>query len=80
MDLALVGCAHIHTPGFLKRLKERAGARVKWVWDHDWDHDADRAARNAAECCAGVAADLADIWRDAEVPAIVICAGCAARV
>jgi predicted dehydrogenase len=76
MDLALVGCAHIHTPGFLKRLKERAGARVKWVWDHD----AARAQKNAAECGGRVAADLADIWRDAEVPAIVICAGCAARV
>ncbi len=33
--LALVGCAHIHVPGFTKQLAERADVRVKWAWDPD---------------------------------------------
>ena len=33
--LALVGCAHIHVPGFTKLLAERKDVRVKWAWDPD---------------------------------------------
>ena len=33
--LAFVGCAHIHTPGFIKLLNaNRPVVRVKSVWDH----------------------------------------------
>jgi len=33
--LALVGCAHIHTPGFIKDIQKRNEVKVKSVWDHD---------------------------------------------
>ncbi len=33
--VALVGCAHIHTPDFGNRLKKREDISVKYVWDHD---------------------------------------------
>src|SRR5512143_1480261 len=33
--MAFVGCAHIHTPGFVKLLAGRPDVRVKWAWDHD---------------------------------------------
>ena len=33
--IGLVGAAHIHTPGFIKRMNEREGVEVKSVWDHD---------------------------------------------
>jgi len=68
--LALVGCAHIHTPGFTKLLDaNRPAVRVKFVWDHD----PARAARRAAELGAAVATDLQEIWSDPEVVAVVIC-------
>lgn len=67
--IALVGCAHIHTPGFIKRLNERADVQVRWVWDHD----PARAQKNAAELNAQVADDLDTIWSDAEVGSVVIC-------
>ena len=68
VTLAFVGCAHIHTPGFINLLKSRPDVRVKYVWDHDEP----RAKRRAAELGAKVAT-LAEIWADAEVPAVVIC-------
>ena len=37
VQIARVGCAHIHTPGFVERLKERSDIRVKSVWDHNPD-------------------------------------------
>lgn len=69
IDVALAGCAHIHTPGFLKRIQARTDVRVLSVWDHD----AARAARNAAECGATVVADPAAIWADRRVQAVVVC-------
>ena len=32
-QLGLVGCAHIHTPGFVKNINSRPGLKVKNVWD-----------------------------------------------
>ncbi len=69
MQIALVGCAHIHTPGFIKRINERADIHTKYVWDHD----AERAARRAGELNAQAVGDLSTIWDDAEVEAVVIC-------
>ena len=57
-QVALVGCAHIHTPGFIKRLNERPDIRVKAVWDHQ----AERAALRAKELNAPVVADLSEIY------------------
>ena len=67
--VALVGCAHIHTPGFIKRLKARNDVRVAAVWDHD----AARAAKRAGELDAPVVADPAAVWSDAAINGAVIC-------
>ncbi len=68
-QVALVGCAHIHTPGFIERLNKREDIQVKWVWDHD----AERAARRAGELKAQVTGELSTIWGDPAVEAVIIC-------
>ncbi|MBZ0290077.1 MAG: Gfo/Idh/MocA family oxidoreductase, partial [Anaerolineae bacterium] len=68
-QVALVGCAHIHTPGFIKRINERSDIHVKSVWDHDGD----RAARRAAELNAQVVADYNAIYADPDIEAVIIC-------
>jgi predicted dehydrogenase len=70
LTLAFVGCAHIHTPGFIKLLaSNRPNVLVKFAWDHD----AARVEKRAAELGAAVATDLQQIWSDPEVVAVVIC-------
>ena len=69
LDVALVGCAHIHTPGFIKKIKERNDVRVKSVWDHDRA----RAQKNATELGATVVDDVSAIWKDATIPAAIVC-------
>lgn len=69
VTLAFVGCAHIHTPGFIGVLKKRNDVTVKTVWDHD----AERAARRAKELGARVASDLNQVWSDPEISAVIIC-------
>lgn len=70
VTLAFVGCAHIHTPGFIKLLtKERDDVVVKYVWDHD----AARARHRASELGARVVSRLEEIWQDAAVAGVVIC-------
>lgn len=68
VTMAFVGCAHIHTPGFINLLKKRDDVKVKFVWDHDQE----RAARRAKELGAEVA-ELYQVWSDSEINAIVIC-------
>ncbi|HCE43222.1 MAG TPA: gfo/Idh/MocA family oxidoreductase [Lentisphaeria bacterium] len=68
-NLALVGCAHIHTPGFIKRIKARSDVKVISVWDHDTV----RAQKNAAELEAAVVSDVNSIWSDPKIGAVVIC-------
>src|SRR5271165_4871774 len=68
LTLALVGAAHIHTPGFIDLLKTRNDVRVKSVWDHD----AARAEKRAKELNAEVVSDVNKIWSDSEIPAVVI--------
>lgn len=68
-ELALVGCAHIHTPGFIKRLQARDDVSVKLVWDHQ----ADRAERCAAELDAATVSEPDEIWADDDIEAVVIC-------
>lgn len=68
VPLALVGCAHIHTPNFIKRIRDRRDVRVVAVWDHDAGR-----ARRAAEQLGAQARDLDAIWRDEAIPAAVIC-------
>ncbi len=68
-QVALVGCAHIHTPGFVKRLQARDDVRVAAVWDHD----AGRAARWSAELGAPTT-ELDAIWSDSGIAAAIVCA------
>ena len=69
-NLALLGAAHIHTPGFVKRLLERKDVQVTAVWDHD----PGRAAKNAAALNhAAVVAEPSAIWNDSGIDAVVIC-------
>ena len=67
--LALVGCAHIHTPNFVKQLKARDGLSVKSVWDPD----PVRSSRWAGELGASVVADVGAIFDDREIDGIVVC-------
>lgn len=70
VTLAFVGCAHIHTPGFIKLiLADAPNVRVKLVWDHE----AIRAEKRAGELGAAVAASLQQVWSDPEVAGVVIC-------
>ncbi len=70
LNLALIGCAHIHTPGFIKRLLARNDVQVTQVWDHD----PARAAKRAAELNAQVVADLSAVWSNSALSAVIICA------
>ncbi|MBX3000269.1 MAG: Gfo/Idh/MocA family oxidoreductase [Caldilineaceae bacterium] len=67
--VALVGCGHIHTPGFVKRLQNRSDITVRAVWDHDRA----RAEKRAAELNAPVVDDLDAIWGDERIRAAIIC-------
>jgi predicted dehydrogenase len=67
--LALVGCAHIHTPGFVNRLQARGDVRVKYTWDPV----PAKAQKNAAALGATAVGSATTIWRDKEVTAVVIC-------
>ena len=68
-NLALIGCAHIHTPGFAKRIQARNDVKVTKVWDHD----PARAAKWAQELGAEVIADPQSAWSDSAIPAVIIC-------
>jgi predicted dehydrogenase len=69
IQVALVGCAHIHTPGFVKRLQARTDVKVKYAWDHD----AGRAAKQAEALGAATVPDVAEIWADPAVVGAIIC-------
>ena len=69
VTVALVGCGHIHTPGFVKRLANRSGVVVKSVWDHE----AARAEEHATTLSGTAVSDPNDVWRDEEVMAAIIC-------
>jgi len=68
-QVAIVGCAHIHTPGFINAIKQRSDASVKYVWDPN----PARSSVRAAELGAAVAEDAAQIWKDKSIDAAVIC-------
>jgi predicted dehydrogenase len=69
IQVALVGCAHIHTPGFVKRLKARSDIRVRYVWDHD----SGRAKRQAETLSAQTVTELDKVWSDGEIAGAIIC-------
>jgi predicted dehydrogenase len=67
--LALIGAAHIHTPGFVKRILAREDCSVEYVYDHDHA----RAAANAELLGASVIDDPVAAWSDPGVAAAVVC-------
>ncbi len=67
--VALVGCAHIHTPSYAGYLASRDDVEVKYVWDHD----ASRAERYANQLKSKPVTDLNVIWKDPSVKGVVIC-------
>jgi len=68
--IAMVGCAHIHTPQFVDMLKTRTDrVEVRAVYDHDLE----RAKKNAIELKSTATANLQPIWSDPEIKAVVIC-------
>ncbi len=68
--IALVGCAHIHTPSFIKMLLER---KDKFEVAGVWDHDAERAEKNAKQLNAKRCVSDSEIWNDPSIYAVVIC-------
>ena len=70
-NLAFIGCAHIHTPGFIHSINRRTDSvRVKYVWDHDLE----RAGRRTAELPGSVfEGSLEAILADTEIAAAIVC-------
>ncbi len=69
-QVALVGCAHIHVPGFVQRLMDREDVQVLAVWDPD----PRRAARWAAALDAPAPTHVASIWENPGVEGVIIAA------
>lgn len=68
-NVALIGCAHIHTPGFVKRLVARQDVKTVAVWDPDRA----RSEKRSAELGAPVIDDPAAVWADSSIEGVVIC-------
>jgi len=70
-NLAFIGCAHIHTPGFIGAINRRSDSvSVKYVWDHDHE----RAVKRAAELPGSqVENNLDAILADVTVDAVIVC-------
>jgi len=66
--LALLGCAHIHVPGFAKQLAARPDVRVKWAWDPD----PARVAKWGGVVGARTAPSPAEVLADPEVQGVVV--------
>jgi len=68
-QVALIGCAHIHTPGFVKRLQARSDVQVTAVWDHD----PERAQKWATELNTTTVAEPSQVWSNRATDAVIIC-------
>lgn len=71
VNIALVGCAHIHTPGFVDKIKARAGTvQVKAIWDptparaQHWHKELPGST---------IVNDPGAVWADSAITAAVIC-------
>lgn len=69
VNIAFVGCAHIHTPGFVKNIKKRNDVKVRKVWDPN----PGRSAKWAGELGTQQVSSVADVWGDKEISAAIIC-------
>jgi predicted dehydrogenase len=68
-SLAVVGGAHIHTPGFIDRLNKRPDVKVSFVWDHD----PARAQKRADALKSQATSELQAIWNDPGIEGVIIC-------
>ena len=68
-SFALAGCAHIHTPGFIKMLAKRPQDHVRVVWDHDHA----RGRKCADELGARFIADERKLYTEADVEGAIVC-------
>ena len=68
ISLGLLGCAHIHVPGFINMLKKRTDVSVKSVWDHD----PVRGQARADELGARFFADYKAILSDAQITGVIV--------
>jgi len=69
LQVAIVGLAHIHTPGFIDKIKKREDVKVKCVWDPDGE----RAQKSATALGVPAVPDVKAIWADPEINAAIIC-------
>ncbi len=69
VGIGILGAAHIHTPNFAQRLRNRDSVRVAAVWDHD----SERAQRYATMFGAQLASTPYQVLTNPEVEAVVIC-------
>ena len=68
-QIGLIGCAHIHVPGFIKMITPRSDVRITQVWDHDFA----RSEARSKELGAKQVAEYAEILADPNIAAVVIC-------
>ena len=69
ITVAFVGCAHVHTPGFIHTINARPDVQCKSVWDHD----SALAQKRAAELGAQVVPGYEAIYADPEIDAVIVC-------
>lgn len=69
VHVALVGCAHIHTPGFVRRLQAGSDVSVKYVWDHN----PERANKQAEALSSQTVAEVEEVWSDSDIEGVIIC-------
>ncbi len=69
IPIALIGCAHIHTPGFINMLHKRSDVKVTQVWDPDQR----RSSRRAEELGAQVIPTPDAAMADDSIKGVVIC-------
>ncbi len=69
LQIGFLGCAHIHTPGFVNMLKKRSDVKVKAVWDPDKR----RSEKWAAELSSPVADTAEAVLADDQIKGVVIC-------
>ena len=55
--IALLGAAHIHTPGFVKKLVARPDYQISGIWDHD----SARALHNSEQLGCSVISDVREL-------------------
>ncbi len=68
-NISLIGTAHIHTPGFVKRLNARNDIKVISVWDHDQI----RAQQNADLLNSKTIKDYTSVLNNPDLDAVIIC-------